>query len=171
VCVCGVCGCVCVLVCVCVCVCGCVCVCWCVCVWVSEVLVWLWGCVCVCVCGLVNVWSHKKTSHRTHPFGFMVHVNTIELVSSVQNRAILMLSYYLLQVSNAFCSSMAGLAYGLWSWSRWIGSCVSGVSIPSTGTIILQWNKAIWFEAFSRYEMKSVGISIAFYVEPSIEYE
>jgi hypothetical protein len=135
-----------------------------------------WGCMfqirrCRCVCGLVNFWYHKKTSHRTYPFGFMVHVNAIELVSRVQNRSKLLLSYYLrfLQVSNAFCSSMADLAYGLWSQSRWIGSCASGVSIPSSGTIILQWNKEIWFEAFSRYETRGVGISFAFYVEPSIE--
>jgi len=45
----------------------------------------------------------------------MVHVNAIELVSRVQNRPILLLSYYLrfLLVSNAFCSSMEDLAYGL----------------------------------------------------------
>lgn len=30
-----------------------------------------------------------KTAHRTHPFGFMVHVNAIKLVSRVQNRPIL----------------------------------------------------------------------------------
>ena len=29
-----------------------------------------------------------KTSYRTHPFGFMVHVNAMKLVCRVQNRPI-----------------------------------------------------------------------------------